>query len=93
LHRSIGLANGIPVIRRSGKIGIRERDSTVWSIAQDIPRRRLAVEPKEKAGLRIDVGVPPPVQDDPGDATSRIESTRREHVTQLFAKSALILRE
>jgi hypothetical protein len=52
------------VIHRAGEIGIGERDPTMRLLAQDVAWRRLAIDPKEEAGLRIHVGVAPAVEDE-----------------------------
>ena len=75
------------------KVGIRKCNPTVRLIAQHIPRRRLAIQAKEKPRLRIHVRVSPAIEDDPCDVPARIESARREHVAELLAERALVLRE
>src|SRR5207344_1987325 len=55
--------------------------------------RRLAARAEEEARLRIHVRVAPAVQDDPGDVAARIEPARGEHVAELLAERALVLRE
>jgi hypothetical protein len=59
------------VIARPCKIRIRESYSTVWTIAQDVPRRRLAIDAEEEPRLRIHVRVPPAIENDPRDASAR----------------------
>ena len=81
------------MIAGSGEIRIRERNPTVRLIPQHIPRRRLAVDAEEKARLRINVRVSPPIQNDSRDVSARIEPARREHVAELLAERALVLRE
>ena len=93
LHRPIRLANRIPVIPRAGEIRIRKRNPPVRLTAQHIPRRRLAVDAEEEARLRIHVRVAPPIQNDPRDVSARIEPAGREHVAELLAEGALVLRE
>ena len=62
-------------------------------VAQHIPRRRLAAHAEEEARLRIHVRVTPAIQDDPRDVATRIEAAGREHVGELLAERALVLRE
>src|SRR5439155_12371599 len=81
------------MIAGSSKIRIRKRDPTVRTIPQDVPRRRLAIDTEEKPRLRIHVRVTPAIENDAGDVPARIESAGREHVGELLAKCALVLRE
>src|SRR5688572_16128269 len=81
------------MIHGAGKIGVRERDSAVGLIAQHLARRGLAIDAEEKARLRIHVGVPPAIQNDPGDVSAWIEAPRSEHVPELFPERTLVLRE
>src|SRR6266550_9211031 len=81
------------MIAGPGEIGIRKRDPPVRTIPQDVPRRRLAVDPEEKPGLRIHVRVTPTIENDAGDVPAWIESAGREHVGELLAERALVLRE
>ena len=53
LDRAISLADRVAMIHGAGEIGICKRDATVWPIAQDVARRRLAAQTEEEAGLRI----------------------------------------
>jgi hypothetical protein len=73
------------MIAGTGKIRIRESNPTMRMIAQNIPRRRLAVGAEEKPRLRIHVRMAPAIQNDSRDVPARIESARREHVGHLFA--------
>ena len=75
------------------KIRIRKRDPPVWTIPQDVPRRRHAVGAEEKPRLRIHVRMTPAIENDAGDVAARIESAGREHVGELLAERALVLRE
>jgi len=62
------------VIARTGEIGVRERDATMRLISQNIPWRRLAVQPEEESRLRIHVSVSPAIQNDSSDIVFRMES-------------------
>ena len=93
LHRAIGFTDGIPVIAGPGEIRIRKRNPTVGLVPEDIPRRRLAVQPEEEARLRIHVRMAPAIEDDSRDVSARVESARREHVAHLLAERPLVLRE
>src|SRR5450756_3156292 len=62
LHGAIRFADGVTVIRCAGEIGIRKSNATVRSIAQDVARRWLTVEPEEEPRLRIHVGVTPAIE-------------------------------
>src|SRR5712692_3272913 len=93
LHRAIRLADRVTMIRRTRKIGIRKRDSSVRTPAQDVPRRRLAVDAEKEPWLRVHVGVSPPIENDSGDVSPRIEPAGREHVGQLLAERSLVLGE
>jgi hypothetical protein len=46
---AIGFADRVAVIHRAGKIGVRKRDPTVRSIAQNVTRRRLAIHARRKS--------------------------------------------
>src|SRR5437899_8859690 len=81
------------MIHRTREIGIRERNAPMRVVAQDVARGGPAVRPKEKAGLRIHVRMAPAVQDYSGDVAPRVEAAWREHVAELLAKRALVLRE
>ena len=81
------------MIARARKICIGESDPTVRMIAQDIARRRLAVDAEEESRLRIHVRVSPAIENDSGDIPAWIESTRREHVGHLLAECSLVLGE
>src|SRR5450759_3956196 len=65
LHGAIRFADGVAVIRCAGEIGIRKSNATVRSIAQDVARRRLAVDAEEEPRLRIHIGVTPAIENDP----------------------------
>src|SRR6266566_3865322 len=93
LYRAIRLANRVPMIAGPGEIRIRKRNPPVRTIPQDVPRRRLVIDPEKKPRLRIDVGVTPAIENDAGDVPARIESAGREHVGELLAESTLVLRE
>src|SRR5881296_2239535 len=81
------------MIAGPGEIRIRKRDPAVRPIPQNIPLRRLAIRPKEKPGLGIHVRVAPAIENDAGDVSARIESAGGEHVGELLAERALVLRE
>ena len=81
------------MIRCARKIGISESDPTVRAVAQDVPRRRLAVKAEKESGLRIHVRVTPAIENDSGNVSARIEPARREHVAELLAERALVLGE
>src|SRR5437762_139871 len=83
LHRAIRFTNRVPMVAGPGKVRIRKRDPAVRPIPQDIPRRRLAIDPKEKPRLRIHVRVAPAIENDAGDVPARIESPGSEHVGEL----------
>src|SRR6266852_2753613 len=93
LYRAIRLADRVTMIRRTRKIGIRKRDSSVRTPAQDVPRRRLAVDAEKEPRLRIHVRVAPAIENDSRDVPARIEPAGREHVAELLAEGALVLRE
>src|SRR5204862_3464480 len=93
LNRAIRFTNRVPMVAGPGKVGIRKRDPPVRPIPQDIPRRRLAIDPEEKPRLRIHVRVTPAIENDAGDVPARIESPGREHVGELLAECALVLGE
>src|SRR4051794_40147814 len=65
----------------------------MWLIAKHVARRRLAVHAEEEARLWVHVRVTPSIEDDPRDVLSRIEAAPREHVAELLADRALVLRE
>ena len=81
------------MIAGPSKIRVGKRDPTVRTIPQDVPRRRLAVAPEEEPRLRVHVRVTPAIENDAGDVPARIEAAGREHVGELLAESALVLRE
>ena len=93
LHRPIRFANRIPMVASPREIRIGKRNPSVRPAAQNIPRRRFAINAKEKSRLRIHVRVSPPIQNDPRDVPARIEPARREHVAELLAERALVLRK
>lgn len=93
LHRPIRLANRIPMIARTREIRIRKRNPSVRLIPQNIPRRRLPIQPEEETWLRIHVRVSPPIQNYSRDVSARIEPPGREHVSHLLAKRSLVVRE
>ena len=57
-HRPIRLADRVAVIHGPGEIGIREGDSTVRLVAQNVARRGLAVTPKKKPGCGFTYACP-----------------------------------
>src|SRR5260221_2084710 len=75
------------------KIRVGKRDPTVRTTAQDVPWRWLAVAAEEKPRLRIHVRVTPAIENDAGNVSARIEPAGREHVGELLAERALVLRE
>src|SRR5438874_2649171 len=81
------------MIARTSEVSIGKRNSAVRVIAQDLPRRRLAINAEKEPRLRIHVRVSPAIENDPGDVPPRIEATGREHVPELLAECALVLRE
>src|SRR2546423_15536152 len=93
LNRAICFADGVAMVTGAGKVRVRKRNPPVRLIPQDVPRRRLAVSAEEKARLRIHVRMPPAIENDSRDVPPRIEPAGREHVTELLAERALVLRE
>src|SRR3954465_5298572 len=81
------------MIGRACQVGVRESNSPVWPVTENVPRRRLAVDAEEETRLGIYIGVSPTVENDSGNVAFRIEATRREHVAQLLPKCALVLSE
>src|SRR6266436_1050326 len=92
-HGSIGFANRVPMIAGPSEVRIRKRDPPVRTIPQDVPRRRLAIDAEKESRLRIHVRVAPAIENDAGDVPARIEPAGREHVGELLAERALVLRE
>ena len=62
------------MIAGTGEIRIRESDSTMRAVAENIAQRGLAVDAKKESRLRIHIRVAPAVQNDPGDIPTRIEA-------------------
>jgi hypothetical protein len=81
------------MIARTRKIRIRKSNPTVRLIPQNIPRRRLSIRAEEESRLRIHVRVSPAIENYSRDISARIESAGREHVAELLAERALVLRE
>ena len=81
------------MIHCPGEIGIRESDSTVGPVAQNVAWCGLAVDAEKESRLRIHVCVPPTIQNNSGDVPARIETAGREHVPELLAERALVLGE
>src|SRR5437016_2487178 len=81
------------MIARAREIRIRKGNPPVRLIPQNIPRRRLAINAEKESRLRIHVGVSPAIENDSRDVPPRIEAARREHVAELLAERALVLRE
>ena len=90
---AIGFANRVAMIRGAGEIGVGERNASVRTIAQDIAGRGISVQAEEEAGLWIDVGVPPAIQDYTGDVAPWVEAAGREHIRHLLTQRALVLCE
>src|ERR1051326_1397160 len=90
---AVRFANRVPMIHRTGQIGVRERNAAMRSVAQHVARGRPAVRPKEETRLRIHVGMTPAVENDAGDIAPRIEAAGGKHVAELGAKGALVARE
>ena len=81
------------MIHRPSQICIRKRNAAEGSLAQDLPRRGLAVFAEEKARLRAQIRVPPAIQDDPGNVTLGIESGTCKHIGKLLTDPTFVFPE
>src|SRR3954468_162143 len=81
------------MIGRACQVGVRESNSPVWPVTENVPGRRFAINAEEETRLGIYIGVSPAVENDSGNVAFRIEAARREHVAQLLSKRALVLSE
>ena len=79
------------MIHRSGKIAVGKGDSAERFSAQDLSRRRLSIQTKEKAWLRTEVGVAPAVENDAGGITLRVKSVAGEHCGHQLADLPFIV--
>src|SRR4051812_32664050 len=61
LHRAVRLADRVAVVRRAGKVRVRESDAAMSLVAENVARRRFAADAEEESGLRIHVCVTPAI--------------------------------
>src|SRR5271169_1969908 len=81
------------MIHGTGKIRVRERNSSKGAGAERLTRRRIAVQPEEKARLRINKRVAPPVENDSCDVPLGVETRSREHVRHLLTYLPFVFHE
>ena len=81
------------MIGRAREIGIRKSNSSKWGCAQNRARRRIPIFPEEKSRLRAHISMSPPVKDNAGDVTRRIEAGSGEHLGELRANLMFIVAE
>src|SRR5579864_6372135 len=81
------------MIHRSSKIGICKGNPSKRSVPQNLAGCGPAIAAKEKPGLRTEIGVPPAVEDDPGDIPPRVKARAVKHLSKLFAEPPLIVLE
>src|SRR6266702_2545864 len=82
-------ANRRPPILIAFQFRMRERKAS-QRLSQYIARRRLAILGKIEAWPRVDVGVTPTVEYDPGNVPTRIEARTAEHFYHLKANLTFI---
>src|SRR5580700_8625125 len=87
------LKDRVAVIHRTSQIRVRESDSSKGRVPQHLSRRRLAIVPKEKSRLRIEIRMTPPIQNNSRDVALCIKTCRRKHFRELLPDSPLILAE
>ena len=81
------------MVHDAGQIGIRERYATEWRSPQNFARCGFSILAEEKAGLRIQVGVSPAVQNDSFNVPPRIKPDAAEHLSELLADFSLVIPE
>src|SRR6266849_1150028 len=81
------------MIHDAGQIRIREHYATEWGSPQNLARCGFSAIAKEKTWLRVEVCVPPAVQDDSRDVPPRIEPGAREHIGKLLTNLPLVFTE
>src|SRR5437016_2233919 len=72
---------------------MREGDSAEGTAAKGFASSRFALRPEEKSGLRIDKSVAESIEDDACNIAPSIKAGSGEHVRQLFAYPALVVRK
>ena len=92
-HGAFGLKNRATMVHDSRQIGIGKRNATEGRSSQDFAGRRLSVLAEEKAGLRIEIGVPPAVQNDSRDIAPRIKTGAAKHFGKLLADFSFVIPE
>jgi hypothetical protein len=93
LHCTLRLQNRKTMVHCPGKVRVRERDAAERSGAQDVARGRFAICPKEKAGLRAQIGVASAIQNYSGDVARAVEASAGKHIAELLANAALVFAE
>ena len=81
------------MIHRSCEIAVGKGDSSERFSAQDLSRRGLPIQTKEKPWLRTKVGVPPTIKNDAGNISLRVKSVRGKHRGHLLADLPFIVAE
>jgi hypothetical protein len=76
-HSALGFQNRAAMIHDAGQIRIREHYATEWGSPQNLARCGFSAIAKEKTWLRVEVCVPPAVQNDSRDVPPRIEPGAR----------------
>ena len=80
-HGAFGLENRATMVHDSRQISIGKCNATERRSSQDFAGRRLAVPAEEKAGLRIEIGVPPAVENDSLNIAPRIKTEAAPNIS------------
>ena len=81
------------MIHSPSQVCISKRNAAEGRLAQDLPRRGLAIFAEEKARLWAQIRVPPAIQDDSGNVPVGIESGTRKHVAKLLTDATFVFPE
>src|SRR5579862_5720852 len=83
--------NRATMIHHPRKISIRKRDSAKSRRSQNLSGRRLSIHAKKEPGLRVQVRMPPAVQNNAGNIAACLETRARKHVRELFANLTFVV--
>src|SRR4026207_122560 len=92
-HGAFGLENRTTMVHDSSQIRIGTCNTAEGRSSQDFAGRGLSVPAEEKAGLRIEVGVPPAVKNDSFYIPPCIKTGGAKHFSKLLADFSFVIAE
>src|ERR1700761_3854453 len=81
------------MIHGTGKIRVRERNSSKRPIAEGLTRSRISVQAEEEPRLGINKRMSPPVENDSRNIPLGVEARSPKHLRQLFAYLLFVFHE